>query len=94
MVSMLTKGEQKNEAVRPHSASKDSPDLPTVHASDLPTPNNVSDVELEVASCRHVATLNTSGVQRPTAGKNLRAGASIAISRERDRCQIGVHLKR
>ena len=44
MVSMLTKGEQKNEAVRQHSASKDSPDLPTVHASDLPTPNNVSDV--------------------------------------------------
>ena len=45
MVSMLAKGEQKNGAVRQHSASKDSPDLPTVHASDLPTPNNVSDVE-------------------------------------------------
>ena len=28
-----------------HGASKDSPDLPTAHASDLPTPNNVSDVE-------------------------------------------------
>ena len=45
MVSMLAKDEQKNEAVRQHNASKDSPDLPTVHASDLPTPNNVSDVE-------------------------------------------------
>ena len=45
MVSMLAKDEQKNEVVRQHNASKDSPDLPTMHASDLPTPNNVSDVE-------------------------------------------------
>ena len=42
MVSMLAKGEATNEIV---GASKDSPDLPTAHASDLPTPNNVSDVE-------------------------------------------------
>ena len=34
-----------NEIVRQHGASKDSPDLPTAHASDLSTPNNVSDVE-------------------------------------------------
>ena len=45
MVSMLAKGEQKNEAIRQHSASKDSPDLPTVHASDLPTPNDVPNAE-------------------------------------------------
>ena len=41
MVSMLAKGEATNEIVRQHGASKDSPDLPTVHASDLSTPNNV-----------------------------------------------------
>ena len=45
MVSMLAKGEATNEIVRQHGASKDSPDLPTAHASDLPTPNNVSDVK-------------------------------------------------
>ena len=45
MVSMLAKGEATKEIVRQHGASKDSPDLPTAHASDLPTPNNVSDVE-------------------------------------------------
>ena len=45
MVSMLAKGEATNEIVRQHGVSKDSPDLPTVHASDLPTPNNVSNVE-------------------------------------------------
>ena len=45
MVSMLAKGEATNEIVRQYGASKDSPDLPTAHASDLPTPNNVSDVE-------------------------------------------------
>ena len=45
MVSMLAKGEATNEIVRQHGASKDSPDLPTSHASDLPTLSNVSDVE-------------------------------------------------
>ena len=45
MVPMLAKSESNNEAVRQHSTSKNSPDLPTVHASDLPTSNNVSDVE-------------------------------------------------
>ena len=45
MVSMLAKGEATSEIVRQHGASKDSPDLPTAHALDLPTPNNVSDVE-------------------------------------------------
>ena len=45
MVSMLAKREATNEIVRQHGASKDSPDLRTAHASDLPTPNNVSDVE-------------------------------------------------
>ena len=45
IVSMLAKGEATNEIVRQHGASKDSPDLPTAHASDLPTPNNMSDVE-------------------------------------------------
>ena len=53
MVSLLAKGEAINEIVRQHGASKDSPDLPTAHASDLPTahasdlptPNNVSNEE-------------------------------------------------
>ena len=45
MVSMLAKGEAANEIVRQYGASKDSPHLPIAHASDLPTPNNVSDVE-------------------------------------------------
>ena len=45
MASMLAKGEATNEIVRQHGASKDSPDLSTAHASDLPTPNNASDVE-------------------------------------------------
>ena len=45
MVSMLAKGEATNEIVCQQGASKDLPDLPTAHASDLPTPNNVSDVE-------------------------------------------------
>ena len=45
MVSMLAKGEATNKIVRQHGASKDSSDLPTAHASELPTPNNVSDVE-------------------------------------------------
>ena len=70
MVSMLAKGEATNDFVRQHGASKDSPDLPTAYASDLPTPNNVSDVE-----------------KSPYADIwRLRAGASLAISRERDRC--------
>ena len=45
MVSVLAKGEATDEIVRQHSASEDSPDLPTAHALDLPTPNNVSNVE-------------------------------------------------
>ena len=46
MVSMLAKGEATNEIVRrQYGASKDSSDLSTAHALDLPTPNNVSDVE-------------------------------------------------
>ena len=45
MVSILAKGEATNEIVRQHGASKDSPDLPTAHAPDLPIPNNLSDVE-------------------------------------------------
>ena len=44
MVSMMAKGEATNEIVGQHGASKDSPDLPTAYASDLPTPDNVSDV--------------------------------------------------
>ena len=45
MVSMLAKGEATDEIVPQHGASKDSPDLPTVHALDLPTPKNVSNAE-------------------------------------------------
>ena len=45
MVSMLAKGKATDEIFRQHGASKDTPDLPTAYASDLPTPNNVSDME-------------------------------------------------
>ena len=45
MVSILAKGEAIDEIVRQHGASKDSSDLSTAHASDLPTPKNVSNVE-------------------------------------------------
>ena len=53
MVSMLAKGEATNKTVHRHGASKYSPDLPTAHASDLPTLNKVSNVE----------TLHAPGVQ-------------------------------
>ena len=42
VASMLEKGEALSKIVPQHGAS---PDLLTAHASDLPTPNNVSDVE-------------------------------------------------
>ena len=45
MVSMLVPGEATNKIVRQHGTSKDPPDLPITHALDLPTPNNVPDVE-------------------------------------------------
>ena len=45
MVSMLAKGGATKEIFRQHGASKDSPDLLTAHASDLPTSNIGSDVE-------------------------------------------------
>ena len=45
VMSMLAKGEATNEIIFLHGASKDSPDLPIAHASDLPTPDDVSDVE-------------------------------------------------
>ena len=44
VASILAKGEATNEIVCQHGASKDSPDLSTAQ-SDLPTLNNVSDVE-------------------------------------------------
>ena len=45
VVSILAKGEATNEIVHQHGTSKDSLDLPTAHASDLPTPKNVSNVD-------------------------------------------------
>ena len=45
MVSMLAKGEETNEIIRQYGTSKDSPGLPTAHASDPPILNNVSNVE-------------------------------------------------
>ena len=45
MVSILAKGETTNDIVHQHGASKDSPDLPTANASDLPSSNNVSDMK-------------------------------------------------
>ena len=85
MVSMLAKGEATNEIVRQHGASKDSPDLPTAHASDLPTLNKCVR-RGGVAPCRHMATLHAPGIRCSSTGRYLRAGAGLAISRERDRC--------
>lgn len=42
---MLAIRESIDDAVRMHCAPKDTPDLPTAPASDLTTPNNVSDVD-------------------------------------------------
>ena len=85
-MSMLAKGEETNEIVRQHGASKDSPYLPTAHASDLPTPNNVSDVEKSPHAdiWRHSMHQEFNGLVQ--VGRYLRAGAGLAISRERDRC--------
>ena len=47
----------------------------------------------EVASCRHMATLHAPGIQWSFTGRYLRAGAGLAISRERDRCYVGVHVE-
>ena len=83
MVSMLEKGEAINEIVRQHGAS---PNLPTVHGSDLPTPNDVSDIEKSPHADIRKATLHASRVQWPPTSRYFRADASLAISRKRDRC--------
>ena len=85
MVSMLAKGEATNEIVRQHDASKDSQDLPTAHASDLPTPNNVSDVEKSPDADIWRHSMHQE-FEWSFTGRYLRAGAGLAISRERDRC--------
>ena len=92
MVSMLAKGEATNEIVREHGASEDSPDLPTAHASVLPTPNNVSNVE-KSPHADNMAALHALGIQWYFTPRYLRAGAGLAISRKRDRCQVGVHVE-
>ena len=45
LVSMLATRESTNKIVRPHSAPKDSPDLPTAHIQDISKPSSVSDVK-------------------------------------------------
>ena len=64
MVSMLAKGEATNEIVRQDGASKDSQDLPTAHALDLPTPKNVSNVEKSphADKWRHFMQQNLNGL--------------------------------
>ena len=44
LVSMLVTRKSTNKIVRQHSASKDSPDLPTAHIPDISTPISISDV--------------------------------------------------
>ena len=85
MVSMLAKGEAINKIVHQHGASKDSPDLPTVYASDLTRPNNVSDEEKSPHAdiWRHSMHQEFNGLLQ--AGRYLHAGAGLAVSRERDR---------
>ena len=48
LMSILANGESIDEAVRNHSPSKDSPDMPTAHASDLHTPTSVSEAEVSL----------------------------------------------
>ena len=83
MLSMLVEDKATNKIVRQNGASKDTPDLPTAHVSDLPTPNNVR--REEVAPCRHMATLHAPGIQWTFTGRYLRTGAGLAISCEPDR---------
>ena len=45
LVSILANRESIDEAVRNHSLSKDTPDMPTAHTSDLHTPTSVSEAE-------------------------------------------------
>ena len=45
LVSILAKRESTNEAIRNHSPSKDSSDIPNAHASDLHTPTSFSGAE-------------------------------------------------
>ena len=45
LVPILANRESIDEAIRKHSLSKDSPDKPTAHASDLHTPTSVSEAE-------------------------------------------------
>ena len=44
LVSMLATRQSIDEAIRIHSVSRESPNVPTVLACDLITPNSVSDV--------------------------------------------------
>ena len=93
MVSILAKGGAIDEIVRQHGASKDSPDLPTAHALDLPTPKNMSNVEKTPHPCRYMATLHAARVRWLSTGWYLRTDADIANSRKRDRCHVGVPVE-
>ena len=90
MVSILAKGEAINEIVRQHGASKDSANLPTAYALDLPTSNNVSDARNRLMQWRHSMHQEFSGLLQ--AGTFVPAPLYIAVSRkQRDRCHVGVH---
>ena len=92
LVSMLANRETTKEIVHEHSASNDPPNLPTAHASDFPTLNSVSDVE---KSC-HVDVWRLPMDQEFNGllqAGTFAAGARITISRERDRCQVGVYME-
>ena len=94
MVSMLAEGKAtNNEIVRQHGASKDSPGSAD-RACIGPTYTQQCVRRGEVAPCRHMATLHAPGIQWSFPGRYLRAGAGLAISRERDRCLVGVHVER
>ena len=94
MASLLAKGESTKKTIRQYGASKDSPDLPNAHASGLTTPNNVTDVEKSPHTdiWRHSMHQKYNGLLKDGTFAPG-AGTGIAISRKRDRCQVGVHTE-
>ena len=83
MVSMLAKGGATNEIVRQHGASTRRTCRPRCIG---PTYTQQCVRRGKVDPCRHMAKLHAPGIQWSFTGRYLRAGAGLAISRERNRC--------
>ena len=85
MVSMLAKGEATNEIVC-QTWRLQRLAGPADRACIGPTYTQQCVQSREVGPCRYMTTLHAQGTQRSFTGRNLRAGAGLAIIRERDRC--------